>query len=107
VVMRAVGHPNGRDFDLVMDPDQAEGMSQALTRAAERAREEIEKLDGAARHATRCELETQPPGRRVLACQPCLTTLQGYCEKWLYERLAGGTPRSRAASTGCATVVFS
>jgi hypothetical protein len=51
VVMRAVGHPNGRDFDLVMDPDQAERMGQALIRSAERAREEIENLDGAAEAA--------------------------------------------------------
>jgi hypothetical protein len=47
VVLRAVGHPGGRDFDFVFSRDEAERMGQVLVRAAQLAREEIERIDKA------------------------------------------------------------
>ena len=47
-IMRVVGHPGGRDFDIVFNPDEAERMGQVLVRAAQLAREEIERIDKAA-----------------------------------------------------------
>ena len=44
VVMRIVGHPEGRDFDLSLDPDQAERLGQALLRAAGEARKVAHSL---------------------------------------------------------------
>ena len=44
VVMRTVGHPEGRDFDLSLDPDQAERLGQALLRAAGGARKVAHSL---------------------------------------------------------------
>jgi hypothetical protein len=38
VVMRTVGHPEGRDFDVSLDAYQAERMGQALIRGAGEAR---------------------------------------------------------------------
>jgi hypothetical protein len=48
VVMRVVGHPDGRDFDAVFNPDEAERMGQVLVAAAQLAREEVERIDKAA-----------------------------------------------------------
>jgi hypothetical protein len=44
VVMRTVGHPEGRDFDLSSDPDQAERLGQALLRAGGEARKLAQTL---------------------------------------------------------------
>ena len=44
VVMRTVGHPQGRDFDVSLAPDQAERLGQALLRAAGEARKVAQGL---------------------------------------------------------------
>ena len=44
VVMRTVGHPEGRDFDVSLDAYQAERMGEALIRAAGEARKLAQTL---------------------------------------------------------------